>query len=124
MGDRVLVIFTDGAEVSPTVYLHWNGTATPALLARLKDLMKGREGDVQYSAARFIGICHKHIEGNLSLGTWNTEPATIEAIRKKSADLASVLENESHGDAGVVLFNVNDMTWKAYGGYLAKEEAA
>ena len=58
MGNRALVIFTDGDRVSPVVYLHWCGDKVPAWLDDLKQLMHGREGDVDYSCARFIGLCH------------------------------------------------------------------
>lgn len=128
MGDRALVVFTDGSEVSPTVYLHWSGGRVPALIDELKTVMTGREGDVQYSAARFIGICHASIDGNLSLGRWNTEEAICEAVKGldnvSGGDSATSITEYSHGDAGCVVVNVNDHSWKAYGGYLAKREVA
>lgn len=68
MGDRALVIFTDGKSVSPTAYHHWNGSEVPELLSRLKDLMSSRSGDVEYATARFIGLCHANISDNLSIG--------------------------------------------------------
>ncbi len=128
MGDRALVIFTDGKEVSPTVYLHWSGDRVPALLDELKVLMTGREGDVSYSAARFIGICHASIDGNLSLGCWNTDDGIAEAAKSvigaPVSVHASLLKSHSHGDAGCIVVNVNDHAWKAFGGYLATREVA
>jgi hypothetical protein len=53
MGDRALVIFTDGKEVSPVIYLHWHGSRVPELLAQLKLLMASRGADASYAAARF-----------------------------------------------------------------------
>ncbi len=35
-----------------------------------------------------------------------------------------MLESESHGDAGVVVVNVNDFSWKAFGGYLKTDDEA
>ena len=55
-------------SVATTVYLHWHGDAVPGWLAQLKELMKGRYDDAFYAAARFVGICHVNIPGNLGLG--------------------------------------------------------
>ena len=128
MGDRALIIFTDGQEVSPTVYLHWNATETPKWLEEHKELMNSRGADVQYAAARFIGIAHSHIGGNVSLGCWNTEDEIADAARRTiaepSGDHVAVLGNHSHGDGGVVVVNANDYSWRAFGGYLARTEQA
>ncbi len=116
MGNRALVIFYDERQISPTVYLHWNGGEVPELLGDLAEYMKGRYGDAEYAAARFTGLCHNLISGNLSLG--------IIANKLRRADLedAAVLKEMSHGDAGVVIVNTGDFTWKAYGGYLAERQ--
>lgn len=111
MGDRAAVIFTDEMEISPTVYLHWNGSEVPALLELTKARMEGRGGDLSYTCARFIGICHESIPGNLSLGVFQTD---------EKAFLAGNWEDISQGDAGVVVVNVNDFSWTAYAGYLSK----
>ena len=77
MGERALVVFANGEEVSPAVYLHWHGEVVPQLLKLAAAVMAGdpnsyqnppRIGDVSYSAARFVGVCHDNIDGNLSLG--------------------------------------------------------
>ena len=52
------MIFTDGKEVSPVIYLHWSGSKVPDLLEQHKALMVSRGADVPYAAARFIGIVH------------------------------------------------------------------
>lgn len=125
MGDRAIVIFTDGAEVSPAIYLHWNGTEVPAWLKEHKEMMADRTGDVAYAAARFVGIAHTKITGNLSLGMWNLTPEQIDRIRgaHPSTSPETELTAMSHGDAGVALVNVNDFTWKGYGGYLEEAPA-
>ena len=102
--------------MSPTVYLHWHGDAVPAWLDQLKERMNGRFSDAAYAAARFVGICHANIDGNLSLG-----------ISSNSLSLADVrcqdrMERASPGNAGIVVVDTSDFSWKAYGGYLAANE--
>lgn len=113
MGDRACVIFFDRDRVSATVYLHWHGSAVPVWIDQLKSRMAGRYGDAPYAAARFAGICHEHISGNLSLG--------ISSNNLTHADLASAdrMESESPGNAGIVVVDTSDFRWKAHGGYLA-----
>ena len=120
MGNRALVIFTDGERVSPVVYLHWCGDKVPAWLNDLKELMRGREGDVDYSCARFIGLCHSQIAGNQSLGVWNVPPPIERAVRAFPGTDRSreQLAAYGHGNAGVVIVNVRDYSWQACGGYL------
>jgi hypothetical protein len=116
MGNRAIVIFYDSDRISPSVYLHWNGGEVPRLLGELAEYMKGRYGDAEYAAARFTGLCHNMIDGNLSLGIYATK------LKRADLDNAKVVTNLSHGDAGVVIVNTDDFTWKAYGGYLAERQ--
>ena len=113
MGNRACILFFDQYRVSPTVYLHWHGDAVPAWLNQLKDRMKGRYSDASYASARFVGICHANIDGNLSLGILSND-LSIADVRNKDR-----LEQESPGNAGIVVVDTNNFTWKAYGGYLA-----
>jgi hypothetical protein len=115
MGNRALVIFHDKYRISPTVYLHWHGDEVPELLRELAESMQGRHGDAEYAAARFTGLCHQRIPGNLSLG--------IMANQLRHADLgdAATLAAMSQGDAGVVIVDTADFTWRAYDGYLAEQ---
>lgn len=104
MGDRALVQFTDGVEgFSPVIYLHWNGSEVGEWLRELRDLMRGRNLDLAYTAARFVGICHAHIKGNVSLGMWNQEE--------------KLTPSQTHGDFGCVVVDIR--TWQAecFGGY-------
>ena len=116
MGDRVCVIFFDATYVSPTVYLHWHGDSVPAWLDELKTRMTGRYSDAHYAAARFVGICHEHIGGNLSLG--------ISSNRLTHAELRDPIRmhQESPGNAGIVIVDTSDFRWHAYGGYLADHD--
>jgi hypothetical protein len=116
MGNRAIVIFYDNDRISPSVYLHWCGGEVPGLLSELAEYMKGRYGDAEYAAARFTGLCHNMIDGNLSLGIYATK------LRRADLDNVRVLTNLSHGDAGVVIVNTDDFTWKTYGGYLAERQ--
>jgi hypothetical protein len=67
MGDRASVIFFDKVQVSPVIYLHWHGSRVPDWIEELRCLMAERLWDAPYAAARFVGVCHNHIPGNLSL---------------------------------------------------------
>lgn len=113
MGNRASVLFFDRDRISPTVYLHWHGDAVPEWINQLRDRMDGRYSDAFYAAARFVGICHANIEGNLSLGILSNDYS--------QADLRSPerMQSESPGNAGIVVVNTSDFSWQAYGGYLA-----
>ena len=116
MGNRALVIFYDNDRISPCVYLHWFGGEVPGLLGDLAVLMQGRTGDAEYAAARFLGLCHNKIDGNLSLGVYSNDLTAADLQNQK------LLEEMSPGDAGVVIVNTGDFSWNAYGGYLAEHE--
>jgi hypothetical protein len=110
MGDRVLFQVWAGTgkerEVSPVVYGHWAGDEAPAICARLQERMKGREGDVQYTAARLVQEVCGTDKGNMSVGIWNRKTL----LRKQ----------DSHGDAGVVLVEAakDGIRFQCVGGYL------
>jgi hypothetical protein len=114
MGDRALIVFTDVNTISPGVYLHWNGHNVPAMIAALADLMKGRENDAGYACARFTGIAHSMISGNLSLGMWNISPAEQRAILTKNE---AKLKRMSPGDAGLIVVDTKDFSYAVYDGY-------
>ena len=113
MGDRALVVFKRidtninvaerRAQYSPIIYLHWGGEKVPELLSKLRKLMTSRGEDLNYQAARFVGICHDENPGNLSLGMWNLPDNFTE-----SAD-------QSHGDAGLIVVDIKDYSFKQYG---------
>lgn len=91
MGDRVLFQVYKKAngkaeEISPVIYGHWAGSDAPAIVEALQKRMKGREGDVSYTAARLLQELIGDDDGHLSFGLWNSPK----------------LMKESHGDAGIV----------------------
>jgi hypothetical protein len=114
MGNRACVVFFDRTCVSPTIYLHWHGDAVPTWLDQLKVRMNGRFSDAAYAAARFVGICHAYIDGNLSLGIMSNDLSQAD-VRSPAR-----MERESPGNAGILVVDTTDFTWKAYGGYLAE----
>jgi hypothetical protein len=113
MGNRATILFFDRTSVSPTVYLHWHGDAVPAWLERLSTLMRGRYDDASYAAARFVGLCHENIDGNLSLSISSNGFSVWDACSRPC------MENASPGNAGMVVVDTSDFSWRAYGGYLA-----
>ena len=78
--------------------------------------MTGRFCDAAYAAARFVGICHANIDGNLSLGISSNDFSLADVLNKDR------MEAESPGNAGIVVVDTSDFTWKAYGGYLADSD--
>lgn len=104
MGDRVIVQFIDSyGDVSPACYMHWEGDRAERHIRECAKLMEGRDNDLQYAFARFVGVCHSRIEGQTGLGLWN------QAEKLKASD--------SHGDAGCYVVNCNTWNVEACGGY-------
>lgn len=114
MGDRVLFqVFkldppTLYGEFSPVIYAHWAGSDASKICEAIKIRMQGRAGDVEYTSARLIQIIgNGNNEGNTGIGIWNTDKL--------------LTEEDSHGDAGVILIKVSDiheMQFICLGGYL------
>ena len=122
MGNRAVVVFTDGGKYSPSVYLHWGGSSIPALLAAVRERMGGREGDLDYTAARFIGLAHETTPGNLSLGVSNLDATDIDALRAAKPGYGSGLPM-CCGDAGVFVVNVKTWTVQRLSGRLGDCDA-
>jgi hypothetical protein len=110
MGDRALVILKSGTKYSPVMYLHWHAPQVQNYINRLKEVMKGREGDVGYAFGRLLGIAHNDIDGNLSLGCWNL-PADF-----NESD-AAYLRKMSHGDGGIYVIDLVGYGIATYAGY-------
>ena len=112
MGDRVLMqcFSSKTGEFGPVVYGHWCGGKAPAIVAALAKRMESRGGDVAYSSARLVQEAIGENKDALSFGIWN-------AAGRLTAD-------DSHGDAGCVLIDVDSGHAPTYlGGYLASAQA-
>jgi hypothetical protein len=118
MGDRALVIFKDETKISPVIYLHWAGSDVPQYIEELKALMADRRGDATYASARFTGIAHTANVSSVSLGLYALHPQLAKAIKATDAE---TLASFSHGDAGLIVVDARDFSWRAYGGYLESE---
>ncbi len=83
MGNRACVVFTntDESEISPVVYLHWNGGAE-SIYIYLDEMERRKCGRVDYAAARFAHVVADHFDaeaaGSSSLGVFNG-PRSINA---------------------------------------------
>lgn len=110
MGDRVLMQCYSKAQGThgPVVYGHWLGSEAPKIAAALIKRMGGRR-DVDYASARLVqeainaqgGDSAQY--GNLGVGVWCT--------------YGVLSPEDSHGDAGCVLINVDDWSVQYLGGY-------
>lgn len=105
MGDRAIIQMKRGSEVSPVLYLHWDGTEVRRIIAETKERMKDRHDDLGYSFARLVQIAIRGNSGCLSYGVYNA-PSTI-------------TETDSHGDAGCFLIDISNPEWQVetFGGY-------
>ena len=107
MGDRVLMqcIIKKTGVFGPVIYGHWCGSDAPAIIAATKAQMIGHAGDVEYFSARLVQqVCATDPNGNTGAGIWN-------ATGILTAD-------DSQGDAGVILIDVDTGAVETLGGYL------
>ena len=61
-------------------------------------------------------FCHANIDGNLSLGV------SSNSLSLEDVTLPTRMEDESPGNAGIVVVDTSDFSWKAYGGTLAEND--
>lgn len=119
MGNRANVVFTDGKEYSPAIYLHWNGgpESIYAFLAEM-DRRKIRAGDTMYESARFCHIVgdfmdHNRISG-LSLGLTNgplsDSPAAFSKVQTDSGDNGFYLVQRTSNGNGRIVTKVRRFT--------------
>lgn len=69
MGNRAYVVFENGKNRSPAIYLQWNGgpESIYAFLQALKDYGADQHSP-EYSCARFVQLVGNYLGGTLSLG--------------------------------------------------------
>lgn len=109
MGDRVLMQCHSKARgtFGPVVYCHWLGDHAPRIVNNLINRMRTRPGDLDYSSARLVQECtlaQADPHATLGVGVWNSDHL--------------LTADDSHGDAGCVLINVDDWSVTYLGGYL------
>jgi len=99
-------------DFSPVCYLHWGGSEVPALLRQCATIMHDRPGDLEYTFARFVGVCHTTPGLNdscLSLGVWNAD--------------GLLTEEYSHGDNGVFVIWLPEWSvWRSTGEHFSVRE--
>lgn len=112
MGDRVLFQVVRGTmrgagDFGPVVYCHWSGARAPEIVRKLAARMLLHSPDPRPdAAARLVQECTApDPDGALSFGVSNAE--------------ARLTEDDSHGDAGIVLIDCSTFKCVCLGGYLA-----
>ena len=91
MGNRANVVFVAEGDVSPAVYLHWNG-GPESVYAFLNELNRRKvRADANYECASFIGIVNEYFNqdslGTTSLGVANgPSEISVEALKKVQID--------------------------------------
>lgn len=112
MGDRVLMqcYSSKTGEVGPQVYGHYSGERAGDVVRQLRARMKGRASDLDYSSARLVQELVGMSDGNTGFGVSNNPKLLTEA--------------DSHGDAGVIIIDVdNNHAATCFGGYMKNEAA-
>jgi hypothetical protein len=111
MGDRVIVVLTETNNKTrkpffAAIYFHWLGGDVIPLLKDAGKFM--RRGDASYASARICGVIHAARPGTLSMGLIEG-PDSLDPVD---------LGHFSHGDAGVVVLDMETGALTAFGGYL------
>lgn len=117
MGDRAVVVMKETTGIKRTVhysqvcaYLHSCGSRVLDFLVEAVPRM--RQDDVDYSRARFIGVCHEVIEGNTGLGVFASPGPLSDETN---------WEELSEGDAGVVVLDITSGHVNCFAGYLERD---
>lgn len=105
MGNRAVIILTDGKQHSPSMYLHWNG-GPESVYAFIDEMpVHVKISDVNYSMARLCQIVGNFFskDGNdsLSVGVSNG-PESVEDVDE--------LYGFHPGDNGIYIYNVKTKT--------------
>jgi len=111
MGDRVLIQMTDEREVSPVLYMHWNGTEA-------LDIIKAAEErnhdayDMSYAFSFLTREADKYSDNTPSFEVFNWDKNRL------------LTADDSHGDAGCIVINVKPCPWRIHagGGYVEDAE--
>ncbi len=109
MGDRVRMQCFSGDDFGAIVYCHWAGAAAPEIVKAMAERMKNRPGDLDYATARLA-------QAAMGNDSYDTGYGITNATHLLTAD-------DSHGDAGVILIDVqNNFRVQCLGGYLKSKD--
>lgn len=111
MGDRVLYVVTgkEKPQGYAAIYSHWGGYNALETLEKAGPTM--RAGDVSYATARLCAaVCEATGDPLLSAGI--LPPPTL-------TDVSEEFRSFSHGDAGVIVIDVDTGEYRGYAGYHA-----
>lgn len=111
MGDRAIVCTRSHGQYGPAAtYLHWGGYAILDQILKAGATGRLRQGDLGYATARLVGELH--------LATLDEAPLGLGLIAPPTAYPPPA--TYSHGDAGVVVLDVDAGTVTLHDGYLEK----
>lgn len=103
MGNRVRITLTeDGERFTPSLYLHWGGSAALELCQKACNVMASRGADASYALARLTALACEAFPGNISVGILEAPEDRAEAVSK----------GYSHGDAGVWVVTLKGSEWQ------------
>jgi hypothetical protein len=112
MGDRcIIALHKNGRPQFAALYLHWaGGEGAQAILEAAAPYM--RAGDMGYALARLVGAaCAYHPNSAFSVGI-------VKGPKSLNPDH---LRLYSHGNAGVILIDIDTGRWTGHAGYLEGE---
>jgi hypothetical protein len=110
MGNRAIVVFTDGKDVSAQVYLHWNG-GPESIYAFLEECDRRKirgTSDLSYCAARFCHVVGDFFDQDkttsTSLGLFSS-PKTLAQYKRTE------VKNNPADDNGIFLVSGEPGEW-------------
>jgi hypothetical protein len=101
MGNRAIVVFKNRNELSPQIYLHWNG-GPESVMGFLNELERRKYTRLDYAPARFVQVAGEFFRG---VGeSLERDDAFSLRLFQPPKDLSkATLESISHGDNGVYI---------------------
>lgn len=110
MGDRVLIqcVSDKTGEVGPVCYSHWLGDESPEIVSNAVEhlLNTATTNSVSVATATIVAEMAKSQKHNVEC--WSEEKR--------------LTEEDTHGDAGIIVLNVDNLTCQCFGGYLEVSE--
>lgn len=101
MGNRAIIIFKDQNEVSPQIYLHWNG-GPESVLGFISEMKRRKWLRSDYASARFVQIVGEFFRG-LGESVTKDEGLSLGLFPPPQDLKPETLREISHGDNGVYI---------------------